>query len=48
MLRPLARYASPTRRMKSPGDREPASSFPVDDSASPITFTSLNFSCRTS
>src|SRR5205085_11080492 len=47
-LRPLARYASPTRRTKSPGDRDPASSLPLCETARPRTFTFGNAACRTS
>ena len=47
-VRPLARYASPTFRMKLPGDCEPASSLPLDDSARPVTFTVGNAACSAS
>ena len=47
-VRPDERNASPTPRMNAPGEVDPESSFPVEDSASPITFTFENDLCRTS
>src|SRR5581483_9425106 len=46
--RPLPRYAVPTSRMNAPGEVDVVLSFPVDESARPITFTLAKRACRTS